>query len=171
MSAHLTRGPRLPAAVALLAIAVFGLAGCQLGRASPAPSATAGPTRQDLGNTLPETARGERLGLWKVTIPPGTALAPHTHPGWQVARIVSGRLSYTITEGHVTLIHADGTQIELGVGTIEIQAGETVVENPDVKHYGANNGTTPVEIYIASLLTDGQPPAIPLASTAPAASP
>src|SRR5690242_14011380 len=61
-----------------------------------APAASAGIVRTDLGTTLPGTAPGQRLGLWHYTIPAGSALVPHRHPGWQIARIVAGTLTYTI---------------------------------------------------------------------------
>ena len=46
-----------------------------------------------------------------------------------------------------------------------------MIETPDVQHFGANEGTTPVEIYAASLLSDGEPVAIPLPTGAPSRSP
>ena len=46
-------------------------------------------------------------------------------------------------------------------------AGDTVVENPELAHYGANNGTEDVVIYAASLFPVGAAPADPLPSNAP----
>ena len=50
-----------------------------------------------------------------------------------------------------------------------LATGDSVVENPDLEHFGANKGSVSVEIYTASLFQDGQPPAIPV--TAPTPSP
>ena len=93
---------------------------------------------------------------------------PHTHPGFQVARIVSGTLTYNVIAGEVTILRADGSTETASTGdVVTINAGDTVVENPDLQHYGANDGDVPVEIYASSLFPVGAPPAIPLPSTAP----
>ena len=52
---------------------------------------------------------GLTLGLWSYEIPAGQALTPHTHPGFQVARIESGTLTYNVISGVVTILRADGT--------------------------------------------------------------
>jgi len=45
-----------------------------------------GVVRTDLGVADPLSAPGEELGLWQYVIAAGEELAPHTHPGWQLAR-------------------------------------------------------------------------------------
>jgi quercetin dioxygenase-like cupin family protein len=155
------------AAIFVLAITVLG---CQAAGAAPTPTPSGGIIRQDLGNVQPATAEGQRLGLWHYTIPAGSQLVPHHHPGWQVARIVAGTLTYQIIKGEATVVRGSGATETHGTGeTITLATGDSIVENPDLDHFGSNSGTTPVEIYAASLFTDGQPPASPLASpsTAP----
>ena len=139
---------------------------------SVAPASSGAIVRTELGTTLPSNAPGQRLGLWHYTIPAGQALVPHRHPGWQIARITSGTLTYTILTGTVTVVRGGGAQETHGAGeTIKLNAGDTVIESPEVQHYGANDGPSTVEIYTSSLLTDGEPVAIPLASGGPSASP
>jgi quercetin dioxygenase-like cupin family protein len=162
---------RVVLAIALAGSIAIAFAGCQVG-ASGAPAASPSPVggiiRTDLGNTLPGTAPDQRLGLWHYTIPAGSALVPHTHPGWQVARIVAGTLSYTIISGQATVIRSGGGTETHGSGeTITLATGDSIVENPDLAHFGTNKGSTPVEIYAASLFKDGSPPAIPLPSGNP----
>ena len=41
-------------------------------------------------------------------------------------------------------------------------AGEWVIEQPQVIHFGANNGDRPVVILLATLFTNGSPPSIPV---------
>jgi len=94
----------LVAAIALAAV----LGACQPAGAAPTPSPSGGIIRQDLGNVLPATAQGERLGLWHYTIPAGSQLVPHHHPGWQVARVAAGTLTYQIIKGEATVIRASG---------------------------------------------------------------
>jgi len=159
----------VPRSIASIALAAM-LAACQAAASAPTPTPSGGIIRQDLGNVLPATAQGERLGLWHYTIPAGSQLVPHHHPGWQVARIVAGTLTYQILTGQATVIRGSGTTETHKTGeTITLATGDSIVENPDLDHFGSNSGSTPVEIYAASLFTDGQPPAIPLASpsTAP----
>ena len=165
--------PRVRARLGLLVTALLLFAGCTSGSSpSLAPEPSGGIVRTELGTTLPGSAPGERLGLWHYTIPAGSALVPHRHPGWQIARVSSGTLTYTILTGTVTVLRAGGAQEMHGAGeTITLAAGDTVIENPDVQHFGANNGTAPVEIYASSLLKDGEPVAIPLPSGAPSSGP
>lgn len=136
--------------------------------ASPAPAADTGIVRTLLGEVDPTNAEGQTLALWHYTIPAGEALVPHVHPGFQVARIESGTLTYDVIEGEVTILRADGS-VEIGTTgqVVTLEAGDTVIENPGLSHFGANNGTEPVVIHAASLFTTGEPPAIPLPSAAP----
>lgn len=147
--------------------------GSMMGDASPAPDASAAPaaiTRTLLGEIAPDTAPGETLSLWYYSIPAGMALVPHHHPGYQVARIVSGTLTYNVLAGTADVIRADGsTETATGGDVITLNAGDTVVENPETEHYGANDGTEPVILYTSTLFTTGEPPAIPLPSASPAA--
>jgi hypothetical protein len=86
--------------------------GRMMGGASPAPEASAAPegiVRTLLGAVDPTTAPGTTLSLWSYAIPSGEALVPHTHPGFQVARIKSGVLAYDVISGEVTIQRADGS--------------------------------------------------------------
>lgn len=159
-----------------------GMMGSPSASAAPAPVASTAPsvpdasaapaaiTRSLLGATDPDTAPGETLSLWSYDIPAGVTLIPHYHPGWQIARVVSGVLTYTVIEGTTDLIRADGsTEAVTNGATVTVNPGDSLIEHPDSHHYGANNGTEPVVIYAATLLTTGQPNAIPLPSASPAA--
>jgi quercetin dioxygenase-like cupin family protein len=137
-----------------------------------APAASSGIVRTLLGDVEPSISEGHTLALWNYSIPAGQALVPHVHPGYQVARIVSGTLTYDVISGEALVIRADGSQETAGGGqVVTLKAGDTVVENPGVTHFGANNGDVPVEIYTATLFSTGSPPAVPVETMAPAASP
>lgn len=116
-----------------------------------------GVVRQDLGIAEPISAPGEALGLWHYTIPAGTELAPHTHPGWQLARITAGELEYSVISGEGELLRADGTSEPMGPGTYILATGDGVIENPDLVHYGANRGDDVVTIISATLFPEGEP--------------
>jgi quercetin dioxygenase-like cupin family protein len=143
------------------------------GKSSPAPDAAAAPAgivRSLLGEVAPETAPGETLSLWSYAIPAGEALVPHHHPGYQVARVVSGTLTYNVIAGTADIIRADGsTETATGGDVVTLGAGDTVIENPDTQHFGANNGTEEVILDTATLFATGEPPSIPLPSASPAA--
>lgn len=152
-------------------------AGLALGTDESA-SAEVGITRTDLGVAQPASAPGLELGLWHYLIPAGSELAPHTHAGWQIARIAQGELEYTIIAGEGTLIARDGSSMPVGPGTYVLKAGDSIVENPALEHFGANRTTNPVTIVAATLYTEGAPLSLPLetgaseepeASMAPAA--
>jgi len=165
--------PRVPGHVtaALLAFALAVSACSGSGAATPAaiPGASQPPTlREDLGSTLVATADGQRLGLWHVRIAPGTKLSPHLHPGYQVARITAGTLTYSILAGEALVIRADGTTETHGAPEVlTLRTGDTVVESPELQHFGANDGSVEVEIYTSTLCTDGEAPSIPVKTPTP----
>jgi quercetin dioxygenase-like cupin family protein len=134
-----------------------------------------GITRIDLGIAQPGTAPGESLGLFQYHIPAGSELVPHTHPGWQVARIVKGELEYTIIAGEGTIIHKDGSREPIGPGSHILREGDSVVENPALEHFGANRTRKDVIILAATLFTEGAPLSTPIempaADEAPAGEP
>ena len=152
---------RVVSALALAGLAVF----LGTGRGSSTPPAA---QRIPLATGAPSFAPGRQLSLMRVEIPPGTAFAPHRHPGMQLAYVVSGTLSYHVYRGTVKVYRgpADGTQTL--VRTISaghsgsIGAGEWIVETPSLWHSGGNDGTKPVTILTAALLSSKLPVAIPV---------
>ena len=120
-------------------------------------------TREILGQTAPEQASGHELYLVRVTVPAGALLAPHTHPGTQVARIERGTLTYTIISGTATVVRAgaDGeageTEEVSGPATVRLRKGDTVIEPEGMVHEAANRGERKVIIVLTALLTEGAP--------------
>lgn len=113
-------------------------------------------------------AKGRELTLTRVDIPAGAKLPPHRHLGTQVARIVKGTLTYTVIRGSVTVRRgaADGSdravrRIKAGQ-TGRIRAGEWIVEQPHVHHFGQNRGKEPVVLYLATLFPKGAPSSVPV---------
>src|SRR3954447_7237345 len=153
----------------LLAIgAAVALAAAYAVGASGRPSAQA--VRESLAQVVnPVGAKGRTLGLSRVTIPAHTALALHRHPGVQIAYIQSGTLTYTVKTGAVPVYHGAADQKPRLVRTVRaghsgrVPAGDWVVERPGTIHFGANNGSRPLVILLATLFTDGGPPSIPVA--------
>ena len=152
---------RVTAALALAGLAVF--LGTSRGSSTP-PAAV----RIPLATGSPSFAPGRQLSLMRVEVPPGTAFAPHRHPGMQIAYVVSGTLTYRVYRGTVKVYRgrADGTQklvrtISAGhSGSIE--AGDWIVETPGLWHSGGNEGNQPVTILTAALLSSKLPVAIPV---------
>ena len=142
---------------------IFHLTGGTAGQESEATQAapSTGIIRSELGNALPATAPGQTLSLWHYSIPAGSKLIPHKHPGWQVARIIAGQLQYTVVSGEASVLHNDGRKEQIGAGgVVMLNTGDSVVENPALEHFGANLGPAEVEIYAASIFETGLPPAI-----------
>jgi hypothetical protein len=114
----------------------------------------------------PVGGKGRTLALSRVTIPAHTALPLHRHPGNQIAQVQSGTLTYTVRSGTVNVFRgpADGEpklvrSIRAGqTGTVGPR--EWVVERPSDVHIGANRGSRPVVILLASLFRDGAPASI-----------
>jgi len=103
-----------------------------------------------------------------VVVEPGAKLALHHHLGTQVARIQSGTLTYTVRRGSVVVRRGESDQQPETVRSIEagqtaaIRAGQWIVEQPSDIHQAANRGSTPVVIYLATLLKTGAPAATPV---------
>jgi quercetin dioxygenase-like cupin family protein len=155
---------RVVAGVAAVVL-VVALSGCgsttEAGqRATPdaAAAASAEPVvRTRLGQTDPVNAPGQTLYLEEVRIAPGARLGTHFHEGTQVARVVSGRLTYNIVSGPATILRDTGNEVVVGPTVVTLGPGEGVIETPEVVHYGANDGTEPVVIFLAALLANGAP--------------
>jgi quercetin dioxygenase-like cupin family protein len=150
--------------VALLPAA--GAAGHSLGAEAQSDQA---PTREALAQVVnPRGAPGRTLGLSRVTIPARTALAPHRHPGNQIAYIERGTLTYTVRTGVVRIYRGAADASPRLVGAVRagetgrVRAGEWVVERQGDVHFGANRGRRPVVILLATLFTTGSPASIPV---------
>jgi quercetin dioxygenase-like cupin family protein len=74
----------------------------------PSTTTSNGITRTPLGQASPANAPGQVLYLQRVTIAPGAKFAEHFHQGTQVARVLSGVLTYDIASGTATVTHVDG---------------------------------------------------------------
>src|SRR3954463_10192464 len=123
------------------------------------------PTREALAQVVkPPGAPGRTLGLSRVTIPAHTALAPHHHPGYQIAFIQRGSLTYTVRTGVVRIYRGAADASPRRVRTLRagdtarIRTGEWLVERQGDVHFGANRGRRPVVILLATLFTNGSPP-------------
>ncbi len=147
------------------AFALGTLLPAAFGRSQAAPAA--------IRNALAQTDRvqgapNRNLVLSRVVVQPGAELALHHHLGTQVARIQSGVLTYTVRHGSVVVRRGESDQQPQTVRTIEagqtgrIRAGQWIVEQPSDIHQAANLGSTPVVIYLATLLKAGAPPATPV---------
>jgi quercetin dioxygenase-like cupin family protein len=117
-------------------------------------------------STTVKGAAGRTLGLARVTIPAGGAIALHHHEGTQIAYIQKGVLTYTVKTGSVSVMSgpADTATVvrKIGAGkTGKIRAGQWIVEQPSTIHQAANNGSGPILIYVATLLESDAPPSTP----------
>ncbi len=184
---HSRSRSKFPRTLTLTLVASVGLAGGLAGCGSSGPSAstasttstvpasdaattapaaaTAGAVVKDILSTDvdPPGAPGSTLTLIRYTIPPGAKLAPHTHPGVQMASIQSGTLSYTVVSGTATVKRADGSIEQLaGPTSTKLDKGDSVIELDGMVHFGADDTTEPV-IILATLLTqDGKDLAVPV---------
>jgi quercetin dioxygenase-like cupin family protein len=108
--------------------------------------------------------------LSRVVIEPGAKLAVHHHLGTQISRVSAGTLSYTVERGSAVVREGESGVDErfvrkIAAGqTARIRPGQWLVEQPSDIHRAANQGSTPVVVYLATLLESGAPPstAVPL---------
>jgi oxalate decarboxylase/phosphoglucose isomerase-like protein (cupin superfamily) len=153
--------------VTTLTVAACSAVAYTAGAAQRQSSPTA--VREALAQAVsPSGARGETLGLSRVVIPPKAQLALHVHPGTQIAYVDKGTLTYTVKTGAVNVYRGEADKqprlvrrITAG-HTAKVRAGQWLIEKPHVQHFGANLSGSPIVILAATLLRNGQPPAIPI---------
>jgi quercetin dioxygenase-like cupin family protein len=148
--------------VAVIAMAI--ILPTAFGASAPAPA----PVRKALAQTEHvQGAPGRTMVLSQVTVPLGAQLAVHHHLGTQISRVVSGTLTYTVREGMAELFEGESGEPHLvrditAGKTAKIRSGQWLVEQPSDIHQAANRGSSPVVIYLATLLKDGAAPSTPV---------
>lgn len=163
---------RPSAAAIVVAIAVVAMSGDGLASdvdpaATSAPAST-GVVRTPLGQAEAVNAPGQVLYLQKVTIAPKAKLSEHFHQGTQIARVVSGVLTYNVVSGIAAITRADGrTQVATGPKVLKLRRNDTIVETASLVHFGANDTGKPVVIELAALLQEGAPVATAVGANAP----
>jgi quercetin dioxygenase-like cupin family protein len=154
--------------IALALVAAFAL-----GAVLPGAFAQTKAAPTAIRNALAETSQVQgapqrTLVLSRVEVEPGAKLALHHHLGTQVAHIEAGTLTYTVRRGSVVVRKGESDQDPQTVRTIKagqtgrIRTGQWIVEQPSDIHEAANFGSTPVVIYLATLLKAGAPAATPV---------
>jgi hypothetical protein len=126
-----------------------------------------GITRTPLGEATPANAPGQTMYLQQVTIAPHAKLPEHFHQGTQVARVISGVLTYNIVSGTAAVARAGGRIEDVsGPNKVLLQPGDALVETSSLVHFGANDTDKPVVIELAALLEKGAPLATPVGTGA-----
>jgi quercetin dioxygenase-like cupin family protein len=160
MSRFTTRGMVV---LAMLGSLVVGGAASAQTTTTVGSSSSNGITRTAMGQAQPANAPGQELYLQRVTIAPGAKLPEHYHQGTQVARIMSGVLTYDIASGAATVTRAGGTTETVSApATIKLRTGDGIIETQGLEHHGSNTGRKPVVIELAALLQEGAPLSTPV---------
>ena len=85
------------------------------------------------GSHLPDYPKGSpEITILRIKIPPGVQLPLHKHPGINAGVLLSGELT-VVTEDNKTL---------------NLKAGEAIVEVVNKWHYGKNEGNKTAEILV-----------------------
>lgn len=85
------------------------------------------------GRVLPDYPQGKpEVTILKIKIPPGAVLPLHKHPVINAGVLFSGELTVVTEEGK----------------TLQLKAGEALVEVVNTWHYGKNEGNKPAEIMV-----------------------
>ena len=124
----------------------------------PSTSYTQTVKREVLASGYPSEAEGRILELVRSTIPAGTKLRPHIHPGMQIVKVELGTLTYSVVKGTTKIKRANGKEETLDAGqTTRLTVGDSFVEPGGMVHYGQNE-TEDVVILISASLFDSQKP-------------
>lgn len=85
------------------------------------------------GDSLPAYPSGKpKISIVKVTIPPHSELPHHYHPVINAGVLLKGQLTVVDVKGN----------------TLEMKAGDPIIEVVNTIHYGKNNGDDPAEILV-----------------------
>ncbi len=85
------------------------------------------------GNALPRYPRGKpEITILRITIPPHERLPMHQHP------VINAGI---LVEGELTVVKKTGE-------TMQLKAGEVLVEVVNAWHYGKNDGDVPAVIVV-----------------------
>lgn len=155
------------AIVVATAFALGALLPAAFGRSQAEPTAVRSALAQ---SEKVQGAPNRTMVLSKVVVEPGAHLALHHHLGTQISRVTAGTLTYTVRQGSAVLRSGEAEhphlirRIKAGQ-TARLRPGQWLVEQPSDIHEAANHGSTPVVIYLATLLKTGAPPATPVTLT------
>ena len=90
-------------------------------------------TRSWDGNSLPAYPQNQpEITIRRITIPAGARLETHRHPVINAGVLISGQLTVVTTEGR----------------TLQLYAGDPIIELVNTAHYGVNQGDVPAEIIV-----------------------
>lgn len=114
--------------------------GCGMARVSPKVSESSlvvkelvKTTRSWDGMLLPAYPQGDpQITILRITIPAGARLETHSHPVINAGVLISGQLTVVTTEGK----------------TLNLKAGDPIVEVVNTLHYGMNQGKDSAEIIV-----------------------
>jgi quercetin dioxygenase-like cupin family protein len=123
--------------------------------AIPATIASAEAVRELVSSSPAQGAPGYVLNMYKVTIPKGTTLPLHYHPGTQLVRVQQGDLTYTVERGtaYLSIPRAgmDPKKIPIRPGqTRVVHPGQGVVEPAGMRHFAS--APTSTVILVVSIL-------------------
>lgn len=101
--------------------------------ASPVVKELVNTTQSWDGEVLPSYPHGQpAITILRISIPPGTQLETHRHPVINAGVLISGQLTVVTTTGK----------------TLQLNAGDPIVEVVNTWHYGINHGSVPAEIVV-----------------------
>lgn len=168
------RGSMRTVFVALVGVVILATQGFVAIATEAIPAATPAATpaavvREVINEGMPTAAEGQVLQLVRYHIPANISLPIHIHPGMQVALVESGTLTYTVVEGSVKYVRANGEEGVLKAGeTTEFLPGDSLVEPQGMIHYGENLTDEPVVLLVSSLFdADVAPSSLVEATPAP----
>lgn len=94
------------------------------------------------GQQLPAYPSGKpEISILRISIPPGAQLPVHQHPLINAGVLISGELTVVTQEQK----------------TLQLKAGDPIVEVVDTWHYGKNEGTVPADIIVFYAGTPDKP--------------
>jgi quercetin dioxygenase-like cupin family protein len=102
-------------------------------QASPTVSRLVKSTKSWDGTPLPAYPKARpEVTILRITIPAGSRLPTHIHPVINAGVLISGELTVVANDGR----------------TLQLKAGDPIVEVVKTSHYGINKGKVPAEVIV-----------------------
>jgi steroid delta-isomerase-like uncharacterized protein len=113
-----------------------------------------------LADGVPANTPGQVMRLARFTLPPGSSVASHTHPGSELAYIQEGRVAMRIYSGEAVIRRAGSTTEEPFLPGEEVifEAGDVMFAEEPMVHDLRNAGNDTAVILVTVLLDEDQEP-------------
>lgn len=141
-------------ALATLAVGAPALAQGEAGHDDP----LSGVQVEALGAIAPDAAADRSLAFLRITLPPGSRIAGHSHPGTVIVVVDSGLFATEFTRGEGVVTRLGGAEAAIVPGDEQLLTpGDSLAYDGTAAHTMVNPGDAPLVLLVSALLDPDEP--------------